>query len=103
MENGLPIVASIFRLTKSRTPNLSQQSICVNSKLFYSWAYSSMQGKRKTQEDAHCVSMNFGDYDHHLMMVCDGHGGSLAAKRVKEIMEAHLKKKVGFGRRGRGK
>jgi len=63
---------------------------CVNSRLFYSWAYSSMQGKRKTQEDAHCVTMNFGDQDHHLMMVCDGHGGSLAAKKVREIMEQHL-------------
>ena len=49
-----------------------------------------MQGKRKTQEDAHCVTMNFGDHDHHLMMVCDGHGGSLAAKKVREIMEQHL-------------
>ena len=35
--------------------------------------------------------MNFNDYDHHFMMVCDGHGGSLAAIKVKEIFEEHLK------------
>ncbi len=54
-----------------------------------------MQGRRKSQEDSHLIEMNVdctdeGPYDHHFMMVCDGHGGDLAAKKVKEMLLPHM-------------
>ena len=61
-----------------------------NSKYWYSHAATSMQGRRKTQEDSHDVAMNVGEQDHHFIMVCDGHGGSFVAGKVKEMMLKHI-------------
>jgi serine/threonine protein phosphatase PrpC len=55
-----------------------------------SWAATSMQGRRKNQEDEHSVMMNCNGEDYHFMMVCDGHGGKFASAKVKELMAPHI-------------
>jgi serine/threonine protein phosphatase PrpC len=37
-----------------------------------------------------------GPKDIHLMMVCDGHGGQLAAKKVAELMPEHIQESYDF-------
>jgi serine/threonine protein phosphatase PrpC len=39
---------------------------------------------------------NIGNKDNHLIMVCDGHGGQLAAKKVAEFMPKHIKETYDF-------
>jgi len=39
---------------------------------------------------------NFGEQDNHFIMVCDGHAGDLAAKKVAEMMPSHIKANYKF-------